>query len=180
MQVIIISPRIQIHPKTFSLCCVHSLLLQSILFLYCQVCLLQQLLRYYLCFVLKAPHCFYQPGSQGFPSSTTFFQGPLNPLVCMCGAEGRFHLPGNAWQYLETSVMITVGRGRVLLASHRWRPGMLLHFHRTATPTKHDPAPNVNSTRVRNPALIKFITSFVFTYFRPTFQASSVLKASLC
>lgn len=35
-------------------------------------------------------------------------------------------LPGDIWQYVESSVTVTV-LGVLLLASHRCRPGMLLN-----------------------------------------------------
>lgn len=65
--------------------------------------------------------------------------------------RGGFCLPGDMWQCLKAFLVVTTGMEGMLLT-----PGMLLTLYKAQVRlplTENDPAPNVNHSELRKPAL---------------------------
>lgn len=137
-------------------------------------CLLRQLLKYYLGLVFKGSSLLRISLLVKGSHPPLLFPGALESIGLHVWGRGTMSFP-KEYPAVSGDICDDHGGEREGVAD-RWRPGTLLHFHRTATPTENDRAPNVNTPKVRNPALIKLISSFTCLYI----LASSVLTAPLC
>lgn len=167
------SPHTQINPKTFSLCCVHSLLLQSIFFLCCQVYLLQQLLRYYLCLVLKAPHCFASAWWSRVPILHYFLPGALESVGLHAWGRGAISSPREQLA-VSGDICDDHSGGEGGCYRHLTDGGQECFHTSTGQPLPQRMTQPQMSTapRVRNPAFIQFISSFNCLYIFQTHSPS--------
>ena len=96
---------------------------------------------------------------------------------------------GDIWQYLETFLIVTAGKGRLILVSSVERPGMLLNtlqYTRQLSTTKSYPNQNVNKVEkpwsgvmlIHQLPLIPFVPGhaiksfFCISFFFPSFLCS--------